>query len=98
MTAPDSPTPTNELLGTWFSERDLPDFTKLEPGHFAPALEAAMAEHLAEIDAIAGAAAAATFANTIEPLERAGLRLSRTASVFWIMASADTNPALQELE
>ncbi len=98
MTAPDSPTPTNELLGTWFSERDLPDFTKLEPGHFAPALEAAMAEHLAEIDAIADASAAATFANTIEPLERAGLRLSRTASVFWVMASADTNPALQELE
>jgi peptidyl-dipeptidase Dcp len=98
MTAPDSPTPTNELLGTWFSERDLPDFTKLEPGHFAPALEVAMAEHLAEIDAIAGASGTPTFANTIEPLERAGLRLSRTASVFWIMASADTSPALQELE
>jgi peptidyl-dipeptidase Dcp len=98
MTAPDSPTPINELLGTWFSERDLPDFTKLAPTHFAPALEVAMAEHLAEIDAIAAMSEPPTFANTIEALERAGLRLSRTASVFWIMASADTTPALQELE
>ncbi len=98
MTAPDSPTPMNELLGTWFSERDLPDFTKLAPTHFAPALEIAMAEHLAEIDAIAATSEPPTFANTIEALERAGLRLSRTASVFWIMASADTTPALQELE
>ena len=48
--------------------------------------------------AITGAAHPATFENTIEPLERAGLRLARTGSVFWNIASAHTNPEIQSLE
>ena len=57
-----------------------------------------MREHLDEINAIASDPAPATFANTIEKLERAGLRLARTASVFWNIASADTNSEIQALE
>lgn len=89
---------TNELLSDWYLNRDLPDFAKLLPAHFQSAFDFAMRSHLDEIDAIAGNAAPADFANTIESLERAGLRLARTAAVFWNLASADTNPEIQALE
>lgn len=88
----------NELLTDWYTHRDLPDFSTLSPAHFPAAFELAMQSHLAEIDAIASETAPATFANTIEKLERAGERLSRTASVFWNIASADTNADIQALE
>lgn len=88
----------NELLSDWYLHNDLPDFAKLQPAHFPPAFDLAMSDHLDEIDAIAGDAAPADFANTIERLERAGLRLARTSAVFWNLASADTNPQIQALE
>ena len=98
MTTSDTASPTNELLTAWYLDRDLPDFPNLDPAHFATALDQGMAAHLAEIDAITAEKAAPTFENTIEPLERAGLALARNGAVFWIIASANTNPALQELE
>jgi peptidyl-dipeptidase Dcp len=98
MTSPDTAAHPNELLTPWYVDRDLPDFSRLEATHFAPALDEAMAAHLAEIDALTANPAAPTFANTIEQLERAGLAFTRNAAVFWILASADTTPALQELE
>ncbi|MGI9477222.1 MAG: M3 family metallopeptidase [Hyphomicrobiaceae bacterium] len=88
----------NELLTDWYVHRDLPDFGTLEPAHFPAAFDLAMQEHLDEIEAITNEPAPATFANTIEKLERAGLRLSRTASIFWNIASADTNADVQALE
>jgi peptidyl-dipeptidase Dcp len=88
----------NQLLTEWYANQDLPDFATLEPHHFAPAFELAMRQHLDEIDSITSNSAPASFANTIEALERSGLRLARTSSIFWIIASADTNPDIQALE
>jgi peptidyl-dipeptidase Dcp len=88
----------NQLLTDWYSEQDLPDFAKLKAQHFAPAFKLAMHQHLDEIDSITSNSAPASFANTIEALERAGLRLARTSSVFWNIASADTNPDIQAVE
>ena len=42
--------------------------------------------------------AAATFANTIVPLELSGLALDRVAAVFFHLSGADTNAALQAVE
>ena len=89
---------TNELLTPWYLSRELPDFAALDAAHFAAAIEQGMTGHLAEIDRITADPSSPTFANTIEPLERAGLQLARNGAVFWILASADTNPALQQLE
>jgi peptidyl-dipeptidase Dcp len=89
---------TNELLTDWYLTRDLPDFSALRPGHFPPALELAMRAHLKEIDAVTSNPDDPSFANTIEALERAGLRLSRTSAAFWNIASAHTNPDIQALE
>lgn len=88
----------NELLTEWYLNQDLPDFANLHATHFPEAFTVAMAEHLSEIDAITASPAPPTFANTIDPLERTGLRLSRTGAVFWNIASAHTNPDIQALE
>lgn len=88
----------NELLTEWYLEKDLPNFSKLLPEHFPPAFDLAMQAHLDEIESITSNAQTPTFANTVEALERAGLRLSRTSAVFWNIASAHTNPDIQALE
>ena len=85
-------------LQDWTGPLGLPDFAAIEVDDFAPAFEAAMAGHLAEIDAIASNADAPSFANTVEALERAGLTLSKVGSVFWTLAGNDTNDAIQALE
>ncbi len=76
----------------------LPDFARLTPDLFRPAFEAAMAQHRAEIDAIAGQASPPDFMNTIAAMERSGGLLRRVAATFYALAGADTNDALQAVE
>ena len=75
-----------------------PPFDAIRHEHYRPAFEAGVAEHLAEIDAISGDPAPATFENTIEALERSGRLLDRTMRVFYEMASSMATPQMQELE
>jgi peptidyl-dipeptidase Dcp len=56
-----------------------------------------MAEHDVEIAAITGSAAAPTFANTIEALERVGRLLDRVSRVFFNLDSSNTNDALEAI-
>jgi peptidyl-dipeptidase Dcp len=60
----------------------LPAFGEIREEHYGPALERAMAEQLAEIGQIAGAADEPSFENTIVALERSGVMLRRVSSVF----------------
>ena len=89
---------TNPLLAPWTAPFGLPPFADVRPEHFAPAFAEAMAKHLAEIDAIAGAGEAPTFENTIAALDRAGRDLVRIESLFWNLTSSETSPALQEVQ
>ncbi len=75
-----------------------PHFDRIKDEHYAPAFVAAMAEHRAEIDAIADNAAAPTFDNTIVALERAGQTLGRVSRVFFSLSGTVTNPAMQKIE
>ncbi len=88
----------NPLLGTWTTPFEAPPFAAIRPDHFAPAFEAALAAHSAEIDTIAADPAAPTFANTIDALELAGDVLDRVSGVFWNLTGSNTNDALQALE
>ena len=88
----------NPLLAPWSGPFDLPDFAAIEVAHFRPAFDAALEEQEAEFEAIAGAADTATFANTIEALERHGQLLDRVSAVFWNRASGDTDAQIQEIE
>ncbi|HLY00215.1 MAG TPA: M3 family metallopeptidase, partial [Roseiarcus sp.] len=94
----DSPIEPNPLLQPWTGPFEAPPFALVEPRHFSPAFDAALAEARAEIDAVAANPAPPTFANTIEALERGGRRLDKVASVFFNLAGAHTNDELQAIE
>ncbi|WP_182086045.1 M3 family metallopeptidase [Aureimonas sp. ME7] len=78
--------------------KPLPDFSALTASDYADAFDRAMAAHGAEIDAIAGDPEAPSFENTILALERAGRPLSRVASLFYALAGAHTDDAIQGVE
>ncbi|KQW28026.1 peptidase M3 [Rhizobium sp. Root274] len=82
----------------WDGPHGLPQFEQITDGDYAPAFEAALKQHEAEIEAIAGNSEAPTFANTIVALEVAGDALSRVSALFWNRAGAHTNPEIQALE
>jgi peptidyl-dipeptidase Dcp len=88
----------NPLLADWTTPFELPPFAAIETGHFGPALEAALAEARARIDAIAEDPAAPDFANTIEALERAEKTLDRVAAVFFNLTGAHTSDDLEALQ
>jgi peptidyl-dipeptidase Dcp len=88
---------TNPLLAPWTAPFGLPPFADVRPEQFSAALVEAMARHLAEIEAIA-AAAAPTFENTIAALDRSGRDLVRIESLVWNLTSSETSPALQEVQ
>jgi peptidyl-dipeptidase Dcp len=88
----------NPLLDPWTGPFEAPPFDRIEPSHFRPAFDAALNDARREIDAIAADPAAPTFANTVEALERSGRSLDRVAGVFFNLAGAATNDALQAIE
>lgn len=89
---------TNPLLQPWTTPFELPPFGAIQAEHFAPAFEEGLAQHNAEIDAIAATTDTPTFANTLDAMALAGKVLSRVSGVFYNLASADTNEALQKIE
>src|SRR5438477_463096 len=82
----------------WNTPFELPPFARIAPEHFPPAFDRGMAEHAAEIAAIAGSAESADFVNTIEALERSGALLRRVGRVFNHLTSSMTNPALDAID
>jgi peptidyl-dipeptidase Dcp len=92
------PPQSNPLLADWNTPFGMPPFDQIRPEHFVPAFTAALAAHLAEIDAIAGNPAAPSFENTIEAMERGGRALDKVSSVFFGLSGAHTNDALQAIE
>ncbi|GEE03545.1 peptidyl-dipeptidase Dcp [Gordonia spumicola] len=70
----------------------LPDFAAISDDDFLPAYDVALAAHLAEVEAIASNAEAATFANTIEALEDSGRALARANGIFFNLEGPDSNP------
>lgn len=89
---------TNPVLTEWTTPFELPPFDEIEPGHFAEAFEAAMADARRESDAIAGQDATPSFENTIAALEKSGEQLTRVARTFYNLTSAHTNETLQKVE
>ena len=90
-------TDINPLLVPWATPFEVPPFDLIRAEHFAPAFDAAMAEHLAEVAAI-GAAAAPDFDNTIASLQRSGRALSQVGAVFGNLAASLGGAELEALD
>src|SRR5271163_3623671 len=88
----------NPLLRPWQTPFETPPFAEITAEFFLPAFEQAFADHSAEIAAITHDPAQADFDNTITALERSGKLLSKVASVFYALVSANSNPALLEAD
>ncbi len=93
----------NPLLAKWVGPYGgIPPFDKVKVADFKPALEAAMAENLKEIDAIANNKAAPTFENTYVALERSGDTLNRVQTIFGIwganLNTAEFQPVQAEMQ
>jgi peptidyl-dipeptidase Dcp len=73
-----------------------PPFDKIKDGDYQPAIEAGMAQQLAEIDKIANNPAAPTFENTLVAMERSGRLRARASAAFNGVSQANTNPVLQK--
>ena len=92
-------TETNPLLNEWKGNYGgVPPFDKVQIAHFKPALEAAMAENLKEIDNIANNSTTPTFENTIAEMERAGSTLERVSTVYGIWTGTMSNPEMRGVE
>ncbi len=76
----------------------VPPFDRLSEAELEPALELAMREQLAEIEAIASDPRPPTFDNTIAALERSGRALDRATTLFNVLSSTRSTPEFQALE
>ena len=86
------------LLQDWETPFEMPPFAAIRDADFMPAFQEAMRLHLAEVEKVASSAETPTFVNTIEALERAGPGLQKVSSVFFNLASSDTNDERQKIE
>ncbi|HEV2835511.1 MAG TPA: M3 family metallopeptidase [Pyrinomonadaceae bacterium] len=98
-TATTTQTVDNPLLLKWEGPYGgVPPFDRVQVALFKPALEAAMAEELAEIDRIAANPAAPDFENTIAALERSGRTLGRVTTLYGIWGATMATPEFQAVQ
>jgi peptidyl-dipeptidase Dcp len=88
----------NPFFQKWETPYEIPPFLYIKDEHYMPAFEKGMEDNLKEIDKIIENPEEATFANTIEELERSGNLLSKVQRTFFNLAGSNTNPQLQELQ
>ncbi len=89
----------NPLLAEWSGPYGgVPPFGQVGVEHFQPALEAAMAQSLADIERIAANPEAPTFQNTIEAMEGEGRALGRVSTVYSIWSGTMNTPEFAAVE
>ena len=88
--------PSNPFFAPSTLPFQAPPFDKIKDEDYEPAIEAGMAQQLAEMQAIAENPAAPTFGNTFVAMEKSGLLLDRAMAAFSAVTGANTNPLLQK--
>ena len=89
----------NPLLADWTGPYGgVPPFHQVRVQDFEPAMEAAMAQQMAEIDRIASNPAAPTFENTLAAMEGAGSALDRVSTIYGVWNSTMNGPEFQAVE
>ncbi len=89
----------NPLLREWSGQYGgVPPFDRITVADFKPALEAAMAEELAEVELIANNPAPPSFENTLAALERTGQKLDRVSTSYGVWSSTLNTADFQPIE
>jgi peptidyl-dipeptidase Dcp len=94
------PAPTaSPLLPEWTGPYGgVPPFGRVTVADMKPALDAAMADKLANVERIAADTSPPTFDNTVAALERAGKMLDRVSAVYNIYTSTMNDDAMQSVQ
>ena len=100
---PDAPAPAGAagdvLLAEWSGPHGgVPAFDRMDLAAMKPALEAGMAQNLAEIDAIVANPEPPTFENTILAMERAGRPLGRAFTYWGIWSGNLSTPEFRKIQ
>lgn len=93
-----SSTKENPLLTESTLDYQAPDFSKIRPEHFVPAIKEGIRIQLAEIDSITSNTAAPTFENTVLAYEKSGRLLARATSILSGLVGADGTEELQKID
>ena len=89
----------NPLLATWEGPYGgIPPFDRVQVPLFKPALEAGMAEQIAETEKIANNTAVPDFENTIAALERSGQALTRVGTLYAVWGATMNGPEFQVVQ
>ncbi|CAL66917.1 M3 family metallopeptidase [Christiangramia forsetii] len=89
----------NPLLSEWTGPyQGVPAFDEMKVDLVKPAIRKGMELHLADIDKITANNEAATFENTIIPLEKAGAELDRAFTYYGIYSSNVSSPKFREVQ
>ena len=88
----------NPLLTESTLDYQAPDFSKIRPEHFVPAIKEGIRLQLAEIDSITSNTAAPTFENTVLAYEKSGRVLARATSILSGLVGADGTEELQKID
>ena len=89
----------NPLMAEWTGPYGgVPPFAEAKVSQFKPALDASMKALLVEVEAVANNPQPATFANTIEAMERTGGAYNRVTTVYYVFASTMSSDDLRGIE
>ncbi len=89
----------NTLLKKWEGPYEgVPDFDAMNLKDLEPAMDAAIEEHLKEIDKIANVKETATFKNTIEAMERSGKNVDRVYTYYGIWSSNLSSEEFRDIQ
>ncbi len=91
-------TSTNPLSAPSALPYGLPDFAAITDEHYREAALTGMADHLAEIDAIASNPEPPTPVNVLDAWEASGRTIRRALNTFFTHQAADTNDAKDAIE
>ena len=75
-----------------------PDFSRIQPSDYLPAIKAGISLQRERIAGIVADKQAPTFENTILAFEESGALLERVTSIFFALVSADKTPEIAETE
>jgi peptidyl-dipeptidase Dcp len=91
-------TDPNPFFRPWTTPFGIAPFGDIAIDDYRPAFDRALAEHRAEVEAIATDPDQPTFANTIDALETGGHALDRLCGVFFNIAGSDAIQAIQAIQ
>ena len=87
----------NPFLEPYTTPYEIPPFDQIAYEDYLPALEAGIAQHQTEIDAIVANPETPTFENTILALDRSGEILDKVVAVFSNLDESNSSPEMVEI-